>query len=267
MSILFVGGGNMAAALIGGLVSHGQALSDIAVVEVNEATAAQLSARWGIRVYAAVPADLGGASTVVLAVKPQQMTELLGHFPSLPATALLVSIVAGWTTSRLSTGLKGHANLVRAMPNTPALIQAGVTGLFALPGVSEEDRARVQAMMHAVGSVHWLTRESQMDAVTALSGSGPAYVFYLMEILQQAALDLDLPADMARALVLEMVRGAALLACSEKDTPAQLRRRVTSPGGTTEAALRVLEEGAWARVLEQAVQAAARRSRELEGVV
>ncbi len=267
MSILFVGGGNMAAALIGGLVAHGQALSDIAVVEVNEQTAAQLSARWGIRVYAAVPADLGGASTVVLAVKPQQMTELLGGFPALPAVTLLVSIVAGWTTSRLSAGLKGHANLVRAMPNTPALIQAGVTGLFALPGVSEEDRARVQAMMHAVGSVHWLTRESQMDAVTALSGSGPAYVFYLMEILQQVALDLDLPAEMGNALVLEMVRGAALLAYSEKDSPARLRQRVTSPGGTTAAALRVLEEGAWAQVLKQAVQAAAQRSRELEGTV
>ncbi len=263
MSMLFVGGGNMASALVGGMMAHGQSAQDIAVVEVNRATAEALAARWDIRVHDRLPPDLGAAGTVVLAVKPQQMDEVLASFPPLDPALRIISIAAGWTTARLSAALRGHGNVVRAMPNTPALVQAGTTALFAMPGVNAEDRAHAQALMRAVGHVHWLDDEQRMDAVTALSGSGPAYVFYLMEAMLAAATTLGLDETMARAMVLETVQGAAQLAYVGKEDAALLRHRVTSPGGTTAAALEVLMQGQWSETLQRAVQAACRRSETL----
>lgn len=263
MSVLFVGGGNMAAALIGGLVAHGQSLADIGVVEIQADRAQQLERDWGVKVSTTLPKDLTAIGTLVLAVKPQQLAQVLATFPALPSTLLVISIVAGWTTARLSRALQGHTQIVRAMPNMAALVQAGTTALFAMPPVTEDDRELAQALMHAVGAVHWLAEERAMDAVTALSGSGPAYVFYLMESLLAAATTLGLDATMARSLVLETVHGAARLALAGQESPALLRQRVTSPGGTTAAALEVLQQGQWSDVLQQAVLAAAQRSEAL----
>jgi pyrroline-5-carboxylate reductase len=263
MSVLFIGGGNMAQALMGGMVAHGQDVRDMVVVEIDEVTAQAVAARWAIRVVPHIPVDLKEISTVVLAVKPQQLVAVLQAMPPLEAQQLVISIVAGWTTTRLSQALGGHVNLVRAMPNTPALVRAGTTGLFAMDGVSEDDRLNAQALLQAVGAVHWLPEESLMDVVTALSGSGPAYVFLLMEAMQAIAIELGLETSMARAMALETVRGAAQLACSGDVAPQILRERVTSPGGTTEAALGVLQTEQWVAILQRAVRAAAQRSAEL----
>ncbi len=256
----------MASALVGGLLAHGQPREEIAVVEVNISVARDFHARWGVTTVSAIPENLEGISTLVLAVKPQQIPGVLHGCPALSDTVRVISIAAGVTTQQLSQGLRGHGNIVRAMPNTPALVRAGVTGLFAREGVSQEDRDHATALMHAVGSVHWLDQEAQMDALTAISGSGPAYVFLLMEALQRAAESQGFDAHTAQALVEETVRGAALLACSGHEDPGVLRQRVTSPGGTTAAAVRVLEEGQWFSLVGQAVAAATQRSRELAQV-
>lgn len=263
MSVLFIGGGNMAQALMGGMVAHGQDPGDMAVVEINQESAKALSARFLVKVFSAMPAELDGVTTVVLAVKPQHLAGVLQSMPPLGAEQLVISIVAGWTTARLSRALGGHANLVRAMPNTPALVQAGTTGLFAMAGVNEDNRLNAQALMQAVGAVHWVAEEPLMDAVTALSGSGPAYVFLLMEAMQNAAAEMGLEVSMARALVLETVLGAAQLAVAETASPRELRERVTSPGGTTQAALEILQSGQWAVTLQRAIAAAASRATQL----
>lgn len=263
MSIVFIGGGNMASALIGGLVAHGQPISHIGVVEIQTEVAARLQQRWGIRVHATVAQALQDAGTLVLSVKPQQMQAVTQAMPALPADLRVISIAAGIGTALLSRWLKGHVNIVRVMPNTPALIQQGAAGLYAMPQVSDEDRLHAQSLMRAVGSAVWVAQESDLDAVTALSGSGPAYVFLLMEAMLKAAQQLGLDAATAKTLVLDTVQGAAMLANGGSDSPAQLRQRVTSPGGTTEAALAVLHSARMEQRIVEAIQAAAQRSRTL----
>ncbi len=262
MRILFVGGGNMGAAIIGGLVSRGFAAADIAVVEPGAAARESLAARFGVAVRETA-AGGGPADVIVLAVKPQQMREAVKPLLPLSASTVVVSIAAGIRLADLSRWLGGHAALVRAMPNTPALVHAGVTGLYAPPAVDAGGRESASRLMAAVGEVVWLPREEDLDAVTAVSGSGPAYVFYFLEAVEQAARELGLAPEAARDLALGTFAGAAKLARERAEDPAVLRAQVTSKGGTTERALATLESGAVKARIVEAVKAAAARSREL----
>jgi pyrroline-5-carboxylate reductase len=263
MTITFIGGGNMARAIIGGLVAQGHPAADLRVVEIAAAARAALEKDYGVTTFDAPARALAGAEGVVLAVKPQQMREaataLAGKLPD----ALVITIAAGIRTADLARWLGGHARIVRAMPNTPALVQAGVTGLFATEAAGGAGRALAERLLGAVGRVVWFDREEQLDAVTAVSGSGPAYVFYFIEALEAAARDLGLGPAQARTLALGTFEGAAKLAAAASESPAELRARVTSRGGTTEAALASLEGDRIKDALQRAVKAAAERSREL----
>ncbi len=263
MSIVFIGGGNMASALIGGLIAHGQAPSDIRVVEIQPDAAARLRADWGIETYSEALPALEGAGTLVLAVKPQSLRAVLASLPRLGSDVRVISVAAGIRTDSLSRWLHGHVNVVRAMPNTPALVRQGTAGLYAMAGVSKEDRLHAQSLLRAVGSVVWVEKESDLDAVTAVSGSGPAYVYYLMEAMIKAARSLGLSEATASQLVQDTVLGAAQLAKSATEGPESLRRKVTSPGGTTEAAIAVFEQEQMESTVAQAIQAATRRARDL----
>jgi pyrroline-5-carboxylate reductase len=200
---------------------------------------------------------------VVFAVKPQQMREAASFSGLKPNANLVVSIAAGITLTTLAGWLGGHAKLVRAMPNTPALIGAGVTGLYAMPGVSEAERKQAEAILAAVGGTVWIGDEALMDAVTAVSGSGPAYVFWFIEQLAAAGENLGLAKEISQKLAVETVLGAAKLAAQSADSPAVLRERVTSKGGTTEAALKAFEDQKLAERFLRAVEAARDRGAEL----
>jgi pyrroline-5-carboxylate reductase len=263
MSIVFVGGGNMASALIGGLIGRGWKAADLFVVEIAADARRALEQRYGVAVGPDLPPRVAADATVLLAVKPQQMRPVAAALRAALTGQLVVTIAAGIRTADLSRWLGGHARIVRVMPNTPALVQAGVSALYAMPGVDGEDRRRADAILAAVGPTLWVQREELMDAVTAVSGSGPAYVFYFMEALMDAAHELGLDAAAARLLALETFHGAAALARQSGDPPAALRARVTSKGGTTEAALRALEEQAVRERIVAAIKQAAARSREL----
>ncbi len=269
MQIAFIGGGNMAAALVGGLVARGTPADSIRVVEPQAAQRALLAQRFGVAAFERPGADaLAHCDVVVVAVKPQQMREAVAPLAALLGDTLVVSVAAGIRASDLSRWLGGHRRIVRAMPNTPALIGRGVTGLAALPGAREEnreenrgrDRELAERVLGAVGATVWVDDESQLDAVTAVSGSGPAYVFLLMEAMQDAALALGLDAHQARELTLHTVAGAAQLALQSDEAPGVLRERVTSKGGTTAAALAVLEEGGLRPLFARALEAARARS-------
>ncbi|MCL4184562.1 MAG: pyrroline-5-carboxylate reductase [Burkholderiaceae bacterium] len=264
MQITFIGGGNMAAALIGGMIARGTPAASVRVIEPVQAQRDALHRRFGVSTFAQAHREaLGGADLVVVAVKPQQMREALMPLATLVRDALVVSVAAGIRARDMSRWLGGHRRIVRAMPNTPALIGMGVTGLAALAGVDEADRATAEHALGAVGPTVWVDDESLLDAVTAVSGSGPAYVFLLMEAMQEAALALGLDAAQARTLTLNTVAGAAQLALRSDEPPATLRERVTSKGGTTAAALAVLEAGGLRDLMARALAAAQRRSVEM----
>jgi pyrroline-5-carboxylate reductase len=261
MKIGFVGGGNMAYALISGLVrAHDVRLH---VVGRNPDTLAKLAAEFGATTATQADAALLACDAIVLAVKPQQMRNVAGELAKLGALPLVLSVAAGIRATDLSRWLDGHAAVVRSMPNTPALIGAGMTGLAALPGVSDAQRALAETIMGAVGQALWLDDEAQLDAVTAISGSGPAYVFYFIEALQQAAKELGLTAEQGRRLALGTFTGAAQLAAQSDEPVSVLRERVTSKGGTTFAALESMREAGVAQAIAAAAHAAAARSREL----
>ncbi len=263
MRIAFLGGGNMASALIGGLIARGFAARDILVIEVNPAQREKLAAKHPVRVSAAPDAALGEADTLVLAVKPQDMKSALAALAAHVAGKLVISIAAGVRLDALSRWLGGHRKLVRAMPNTPALIGAGITGLYALPEVSAAERSRAQNILGAVGEVVWVEDERLLDPVTAVSGSGPAYVFWFIEQLERSGAALGLPREAARQLALSTVLGAAKLAVSSGEPPQTLRERVTSKGGTTEAALKVFAQEKLAERIARAIEAASARGAEL----
>ena len=263
MKITFLGGGNMANALIGGMIDKGFPASDLTVIEINEANHASLRARFGVTCFASpTPAALA-CDVLLLAVKPQQLKAACAPLGALLTSSLVISIAAGIRLCDLSRWLGGYTRLVRAMPNTPALIGAGVTGLFALPTVAESERIGAERILQAVGSTLWVNDESMIDAVTAISGSGPAYAFLLIEAMQQAASDLGFSAEQARLLSVETVLGAARLAQNSDETAAVLRERVTSKGGTTAAALAVMAERGVREAIAAGALAAAARSREL----
>ena len=241
MKIVFLGGGNMANALIGGMLKQGFAAADIDVIELNADGRTRLTEAFGVTCHASAEAA-PTPDLLVLAVKPQQMKEAVAPFAGRLGNALVVSIAAGLDVATLSRFLGGHRAIVRCMPNTPALIGAGITGLCAAPEVSADQRAAADRVLKAVGTTVWIDDEAKMDAVTAISGSGPAYVFLFIEALQQAAAEFGFTPEQGRQLAIETVQGAAALAAQSSEPASTLRERVTSKGGTTEAALRTMAE-------------------------
>jgi pyrroline-5-carboxylate reductase len=263
MKIAFVGGGNMANAIISGLLQKGVAAGQISVVEIDAAARARLSERLQVVATCAVAEAVQDVAVVVLAVKPQQLREVASQLRPQLVRQLVVSIAAGIRSADLARWLGGYARIVRAMPNTPALVLAGVSALYAMPGVDEQDRQTAASILHSVGTTLWVDREELMDAVTALSGSGPAYVFYVMEAMMQAGEELGLSAAAARQLTLETFAGAATLARQSDESVSMLRKRVTSKGGTTERAIQSLDVRQIKAHFVEAVRQAALRSRQL----
>ena len=265
LKITFVGGGNMASALIGGLLADRDASYTIRVIEPFEAQRRSLTERWGVlEVFEApVPAAFDSADVVVLAVKPQQMREVAHSISSLLGGQLVISVAAGIRSHDLSRWLGGHRRIVRTMPNTPALIGRGVTGLALLEPGRTDDRGIAERILGAVGEIVWVEDEHLLDAVTAVSGSGPAYVFRVMEAMEAAGVALGLDAEQARRLTIATFVGAAELASRSGESPSLLRERVTSKGGTTAAALAVMESRDLSGLFAEALAAAARRGEEM----
>lgn len=263
MKITFLGGGNMATALIGGLAERGFATADIQAVDPQADSRTRLAKRFGIRTMQAVDDEVLACDVVVLAVKPQQMKVAVAPLAGRLTRQLVVSIAAGLRLADVGRWLGGYHRLVRAMPNTPALIGAGITGLYADPAVDAVGRKSAERILGAVGSTVWIADEAQMDAVTAVSGSGPAYVFHFIEALEAAGTSLGFDATTARRLAIDTVLGAAKLAAGSDEAPAVLRERVTSKGGTTEAALASMALSGVFDAIVRAVYAANVRGREL----
>ena len=261
--IAFVGAGNMAASLIGGLRAQGVPASAIRASEPGEEQRARLQQEHGIATFADNAEAIKGADLIVLAVKPQVMKavclDLAAH---LAANQVIISIAAGISCASLENWL-GECPLVRCMPNTPALLRQGVSGLFANPRVSAEQKTQAEQVLSAVGLALWLDEESQLDAVTAVSGSGPAYFFLLIEAMTAAGEKLGLPRETAARLSIQTALGAARMASESDVDAAELRRRVTSPNGTTEAAIKTFQAGGFEALVQQALNAAANRSAEL----
>ena len=261
--ILFVGGGNMGAALIGGLLANGEPASTLAAVEIDGEQRERLATTFGIKVWPGIADVTDDVDTVVLAVKPQHMREAAAALRPLLREQLVLSIAAGIRTEDLARWLGGYRRIVRVMPNTPALVRAGVSGLFALAEVTAAERSRAEAVLRAVGETLWVAREELIDAVTAVSGSGPAYVFYFIEALRQGALELGLDKAQAQQLVMGTFAGAIRLAQASSDDVTTLRERVTSKGGTTERALAAMNGERVAEAIAKAVHAAMQRAGEL----
>lgn len=264
--IAFIGAGNMARAIIGGLLENGFAPSAIWASEPDAERLQDLAER-GLNVTSDNSAAVAAADIVVLAVKPQVMksvaTDLAAAVQS--RRPLVVSIAAGISLEALERWLGGAVALVRCMPNTPSLVQTGASGLFANSRVSDEQRQQASAVLEAVGIALWVQSEAELDAVTAISGSGPAYYFMLMEAMTAAGVKLGLSEETARGLTLQTALGAARMACSSDVDPAELRRRVTSPNGTTERAINTFQAEGFEALVENALTACRDRSIELAG--
>ncbi|MGD8911991.1 MAG: pyrroline-5-carboxylate reductase [Candidatus Thiodiazotropha sp.] len=264
-NITFIGGGNMATSLINGLIADGYDKQRITVSDPDAEKLAQLAARCGIHTLSDNNSAVSQAEVVVLAVKPQVLKQVAQDLAETiqQIKPLVISIVAGVKEAHLRNWLGGEVALVRSMPNTPAMIQSGATGLHAGPEVSNVQRSQAESILRAVGLTRWVEDESMMDAVTAVSGSGPAYFFLVMEAIEATACKMGLDEDTARLLTLQTALGAARMALESSDSPAILRQKVTSPGGTTERALEILEEGELRTLFDNALQGARERSAEL----
>ena len=260
--IAFIGGGNMALSLISGLVGAGRDPDSITASDPVEAQR-KLLAELGIRTTADNNAAIDGALAVVLAVKPQILGDVLQKLSSLSDDQLLLSIAAGVPTSAMAAWTRSNQPIVRCMPNTPALLGAGITALFANQAVSDPSRTLADVVLSAAGKTLWVEEEAKLDAVTALSGSGPAYFFYLMETMIETGIELGLDAETATVLTLETAYGAALMGRERGESPAVLRANVTSPGGTTAAALAVLDQEDTQSTIRRALARAQTRSEEL----
>lgn len=264
MKIASIGGGNMATALIAGLVKGEGKNTQVHVVDPKPEALAQLAAQYGATTSDSIDGAVADADVIVLAVKPQQMREVAAALaPHLANGPLVLSIAAGIRGADLSRWLGGYGAIVRTMPNTPALIGMGVTGLVALQGVSEAQRAAADQVLRAVGQTVWLDDEALIDPVTAVSGSGPAYVFYFLEAMVAAAQEMGLSAEQGRALALATFSGATQLAAQSDESLEVLRQRVTSKGGTTHAAISSMEAAGVKQAIVDAMKAAASRGREL----
>jgi pyrroline-5-carboxylate reductase len=268
MNICFIGGGNMAGALLGGLLQQGYSPAQIGVVEINAEQRDRIKREFNVEATAELSNGVAksgeaGPGVIVLAIKPQQLSMVARELAPLLSDQLVISIAAGIRATDISHWMGGYQQVVRAMPNTPALVRAGVTGLYALPGVDKERRAHAETILGTVGSIVWCEQEELLHAVTAVSGSGPAYVFYFIEAMQQAALELGLSTAQARQLSLETFLGAAKLAIQDRENIAVLRARVTSAGGTTERAIASLENDDVKGAIVRAIKKSYQRSREL----
>jgi pyrroline-5-carboxylate reductase len=266
VSIAFVGGGNMASALAGGMVARGRAPAGLAFVDPSDTQRAKLEARFpGAALSGRVTREaIGDAVLVVLAVKPQHMREACAALaPHIAGARAVLSIAAGTRIADIARWLGGYERVVRAMPNTPALVGAGISGVFAPAAVDADGRAEAQAVLESAGEVVWCDDESTLDAITGLSGSGPAYVFYFLEHMERAARGLGLSAADARRLACRTFAGAVKLAEHSGEEPATLRAQVTSKGGTTERGIAALEAAGAGEALVRAIRAATDRAREL----
>lgn len=262
MNICFIGGGNMSTALIAGLLGRGFPAQQLSVVEINQESRKRLEKDYSIRTHDELANGITTAQIIVLAVKPQQLQEVSLQLAPLLNGQLLISIAAGIRSLDLARWC-GTRFIVRAMPNTPALIQRGMTGLYALPEVGATQREEAQNILAAVGETMWLQNEDMLDAVTAISGSGPAYVFYFIEAMQQSAMKMGFNADEARRLSLATFLGASKLAAASDDDISVLRSRVTSKNGTTERALQSMASDRVAEHIIDATSAALARAREM----
>ena len=263
--ISFIGGGNMAQALISGLVSCGVKPNLITVADPSGEAREQLSAK-GLNTVdptADAKAAVIDADIVVLAVKPQVMKAVVSSFADALDNQLVISVAAGLSTELLSDMLGGYDNIVRAMPNTPAMIQMGATGLYGTDDISAEQKQLATAVMEASGLVMWVEDEAHMHAVTAVSGSAPAYMFYIIEAMVDGAVTLGLDKEQASALAMQTMLGAAKMAMGSEDAPSELRRKVTSPNGTTQAAIESMQANNIDRQIGEAMQACYDRSQAL----
>lgn len=263
LKIAFVGGGNMAAALIGGLAGKLTAGANIHVVDINEEALEKLQSQFGVTTARQIDAAVASSDVIVLAVKPQQMKDVAAQLRPHVTTQLVLSIAAGIRAVDLSRWLNGHDAIVRTMPNTPALIGKGITGMVAMDGASEQQRAEADAIMRAVGATVWLSDETLIDPVTAVSASGPAYVFYFIEAMQQAAQEMGLTAEQGNELAIATFVGASQLAAESTEPVSVLRERVTSKGGTTHAALTSMATSGVKEAIVRALKAASERGRQL----
>lgn len=261
----FIGGGNMARSLIGGMIANGSAPDTIRVVAPSETTRRRLEEEFGVDTFASAAEAVRGAGVWMFAVKPQVMRVVCEDLAEQARSArpVAVSVAAGITSAQMERWLGGDAAVVRAMPNTPSLLGAGVTGLYANARADAQGRALADAVLSTAGPTVWIDDEAQMDAVTAVSGSGPAYVFLLAEAMEEAALAQGLPAEAARTLVLQTILGAARMLTESDEAPSELRRRVTSPGGTTHAAIQTFEQGGLRELVARAIASATGRGGEL----
>ena len=260
--IAFIGGGHMASALIGGLRRGGRAAAAIAVVEPDAAQRERLAQAFGVQAQAAADARLAEAATVVWAVKPQFFAAAAGPCAPYIGRALQLSVMAGVRSAALARA-SGSAAIVRSMPNTPALIGRGIAGLYARDAVTPTERSAVEALLAPTGTLLWVERVEDLDAVTAISGSGPAYVFYVVEAMMQAGVEMGLSEAQARALALATFDGATALAAQSPLPPSELRAQVTSKGGTTHAAISSLDASGVQAAFVRALQAARQRAVEL----
>ena len=265
-TIAFIGGGNMASALIGGLVRAGRAPASLLVIDPGAAQRDKLAADFGVRALPAADATLAGAALVVWAVKPQLFAEAAAPCARWVAGALHLSVMAGIRSETIARAVgvdPARAHIVRSMPNTPALIGRGIAGLFATPAVTANERSLVEAVLAPTGQTLWVAAEADLDAVTALSGSGPAYVFYFVEAMMAAAQHMGLTPEQGKRLALATFDGSTAVAAARDEPPAVLRERVTSKGGTTYAALQSMRGDAVAEAITRAVRAAQQRAAEL----
>ena len=260
--IAFIGGGNMASAIIGGLMRQGLPADQVEVVEPFAEARDKLRAQFGVEAQECAGPALARAGLVVWAVKPQAFKDAAAAVCPHTASALHLSVAAGIRSGSIAQWL-GTQRVVRSMPNTPALIGKGITALFARPGVSAQDRATVEGVIATTGQSLWVQAEAQLDAVTALSGSGPAYVFFLLEAMTQAGIEMGLSRETAYQLSVATFAGAAALAAASQDPPEALRQRVTSKGGTTDAAITSMEQDRMQALFIKALRAAGRRAKEL----
>lgn len=264
-SIAFIGGGNMARSLIGGLIAQGRSPASIRVAEPVPPLREALQRDFGVAVFEHAEEAVTGADTWVFAVKPQVMRPVCEGLASAAQSGkpLVISIAAGITATQLERWLGGRLPVVRTMPNTPALLGAGVTGLFATAAVDAAGKQLTETLLSAAGKTVWIADEAQMDAVTAVSGSGPAYVFLLAEAMIHAGVQEGLSEPAARTLALQTVLGAARMLTESNVDAAELRRRVTSPNGTTQAAIETFEAGGFRSLVDEAIHAARVRGVEL----
>lgn len=269
LKISFIGAGNMACSLIGGLIADGKTATDINITDINTEQLNTLQQHFGVNICQSNVEATEAADILVLAVKPQVLKQVAEeiHDSVQKKQPLVISIAAGIQEKDINRWLGDDVAIVRTMPNTPSLIQTGASGLYANNKVSSEQRNIAETIMRAVGVAVWVDNEQQMDAVTAISGSGPAYYFLFMEAMQTAGQELGLDAETARLLTLQTAVGATKMALESDDDCATLRQRVTSPGGTTEQALRTFEEGGLRQLIKQAVTAAVKRSQELAKIL